>query len=528
MNTTLAALGGVGPLSQLKGVTFQARRIYRSRSLMQSYQPMRADTSVMSSGSQNVSYKLDDEHLQQRIDRHATPSNNWQWGSTQLKPLDFSLVVRDGDDGFACYVKGNNLIHLGNNVTSGYTDSTLAHNLVTEAKMLSPHLLYQMRNATVSITDIKINGVVFQGIHDVEQGITVILDRQTKLPYIIRRIESHPIYGIAYKDLYLSFYKEVQGIKFPHAIQTVYSAQNQHISAVLEDFVIDQVDINPDFPADLFDGIPENESLGLKSAPAQSSVVPNGLVTDYSSSMLGSGVPAGPREIKEAHNPVQSLSQVHWLVLNNNDALGFKMVVIEFEKEVILCDAPPQWSETITKWVTDNLKKPITYVAPSHHHRDHSGGVPDFVKAGATLIIPEIAINYWSSVPNAKFITFNQTNPYVHRDGNISAWFNWENQAAHAADWTYVVVTERCASAGSPVVAFEADAWEAGINIERSSMGQMRQWLDQIVVDGLPKHTVVFPSHGDIAPLRELIDNTAYPYPEYDVTHWRKGAAICK
>jgi hypothetical protein len=40
------------------------------------------------------------------------------------------------------------------------------------------------------------------------------------------------------------------------------------------------------------------------------------------------------------------------------------------------------------------------------------------------------------------------------------------------------------------VVAFEADAWEAGINIERSSMGQMRQWLDQIVVDGLPKHTV--------------------------------------
>ncbi|KAH7184894.1 beta-lactamase-like protein [Fusarium flagelliforme] len=487
VNTTLAALGGVGPLSQLKGVTFQAERIYRSRSLMQSYQPMRADTSVMSSGSQNVSYKLDGEHLQQRIDRHATPSSNWQWGSTQLKPLDFSLVVRDGDDGFACYVKGNNMIHLDSNVTSGYTD-----------------------------------------FHNVQQGITVILDRQTKLPYIIRRTESHPIYGIAYKDLYLSFYKDVQGIKFPHAIQTVYSAQNQHISAVLEDFVIDQVDINPDFPADFFDGIPENESMGLKSAPAPSSVVPNGLVTDYSSSMLGSGVPTGAREIKEAHNPVQGLSQVHWLVLNNNDALGFKLVVIEFEKEVILCDAPPEWSETITKWVADNLRKPIKYIAPSHHHRDHSGGVPDFVKAGATLIIPEVAVDYWSSIPNAKFITFNQTHPYVHRDGNISAWFNWENQAAHAADWTYVVITQRCATPDSPVVAFEADSWEAGINIERSSIGQMRQWLDQIVLDGLPKHTVVFPSHGDIAPLRQLIDNTAYPYPEYDVSHWRKGAAICK
>lgn len=155
----------------------------------------------------------------------------------------------------------------------------------------------------------------------------------------------------------------MQGIKFPHAIQTIYSAQNQHISAVLEDFVIDQVDIDPDFPTDFFDGIPESESLGLKSAPAASSVVPNGLVTDCSSSMLGSGVPTGAREIKEAHNPIQGLSQVHWLVLNNNDSLGFKMVVIEFENEVILCDAPPEWSETIMKWVAEYLEKPIKYVA---------------------------------------------------------------------------------------------------------------------------------------------------------------------
>jgi hypothetical protein len=44
---------------------------------MQSYQLMRADTSVMTSGSQNISYKLDAGDLQQRIDRHAIPSSEF-------------------------------------------------------------------------------------------------------------------------------------------------------------------------------------------------------------------------------------------------------------------------------------------------------------------------------------------------------------------------------------------------------------------------------------------------------------------
>lgn len=78
----------------------------------------------------------------------------------------------------------------------------------------------------------------------------------------------------------------------------------------------------------------------------------------------------------------------------------------------------------------------------------------------------------------------------MHNDDKIAAWFNWEDQPSHASDWTYVVVTERCASADSPVVAFEADSWEAGLDAELSSQSQMRQWLDQIVSDGLPRHTM--------------------------------------
>ncbi|KAG8672180.1 hypothetical protein FPOAC1_005442 [Fusarium poae] len=491
VDAALEALGGTGPISQLKGITFHAPKL-DSRI---------ADTSVMISGSQNISYRLDLDVLQQRIDRHATPSNSWSWGSPDLKPVDFSLVVHDGADGFACYVKGNNMIHMTENVTFGYTDAALTRNLAIEARMLSPHLLYHMRNST-SVS--------------------------SNLPYIVRSTEAHPIYGDAKKDLYLSDYKKVEGIRFPQLVQTIYNSTRQRLSAVLEDFRIEQVTLNPDFPNGYFDGIPEDQSLGPKTPPATSShMILEGLVTDYSSSMLGSGVVQEPLKIIRAENPVRGLPQVHWLVLNDSDELGFKIVIIEFDHEVILCDAPPGWGETIKHWVAENIKKRITFVAPSHHHRDHSGGVPEFTMAGARLIIPEIAADYWSSVPSASFNTFNQSHPYKHTDGKIVAWFNWVAQGPHASDWTYVVITELCPSADSPVVAFEADCWEAGLDAELSNQGQMRQWLDQISSDGLPRHTIVFPSHGRITPLEQLLEITAYPYPNFDVTNWRNGAAIC-
>jgi len=43
---------------------------------------------------------------------------------------------------------------------------------------------------------------------------------------------------------------------------------------------------------------------------------------------------------------------------------------------------------------------------PTHHHRDHSGGVPDYVAAGAKLIVPEISRGYWANIPDVEIITF--------------------------------------------------------------------------------------------------------------------------
>ncbi|EEU37113.1 uncharacterized protein NECHADRAFT_52281 [Fusarium vanettenii 77-13-4] len=492
LSEALDALGGEDKIGEIKGLTYHSPRIFRSRSLMQSYELTRADTYVATSGSQNISFRVDQGFLEQRIDRRLVPSNHWYWGSQELKPLEFSLVVNEGKDGFACYVKGNNQIYLPQELAPGYTD----------CMALLP-------------------------FHDPSREITVILDPKSKVPYIIRTVEQHPIYGESTKDLYLSDYKKVRGIQFPHLVQTIYNSTTLNLNQVLEDFVIEEVTLNPKFPKGFFDGLDEEKSFAPKAGPKKIPGVLDGVVTEFNTNMLGTAFKNASIENLKVETPLKGLPYVHWVIVDDGDEMGVKQLVIEFENEVIVCDAPPQWSQAVMQWVAGNLKKPITHVAPTHHHGDHAGGTANYVAAGAKLIVPEMVVDYWSSIPGATFVTFNQTHPYVHSDSKIQAWFNWEEQAVHAADWSYVTITERCPTANSTMVAFEADAWEAGLDAEISNQGLMRQWLNQILVDGLSRDAIVFPAHGKVSPLSELINITAFPYPDFDVTHWKQGAALC-
>jgi hypothetical protein len=127
---------------------------------------------------------------------------------------------------------------------------------------------------------------------------------------------------------------------------------------------------------------------------------------------------------------------------------------------------------------------------PSHHHRDHSGGAKEYVAAGAKLIVPDMAVKYWSSIPNATLETFNDTHPFVYADDDTQAWFMWQPEATHAADWSYAMITRKCPLPSSPVAVFEADAWQAGMPAEQSDQALMRQWLDQLDQDGLTEEAL--------------------------------------
>jgi len=105
---------------------------------MQAYNLAKADQFVAITGHQNISFSYSLPVLQQRIDREFIPAGKlfptkssplsliradyWIWGSPTLSPIDYSLVVKEGPTGFACYVRGNNVIFLPPDLTQGYTD----------------------------------------------------------------------------------------------------------------------------------------------------------------------------------------------------------------------------------------------------------------------------------------------------------------------------------------------------------------------------------------------------------------------
>jgi hypothetical protein len=49
-------------------------------------------------------------------------SEEWIFASPFAGPRSFSLVVRGGDDGYACYTEGNNNIIFPATATQGYVD----------------------------------------------------------------------------------------------------------------------------------------------------------------------------------------------------------------------------------------------------------------------------------------------------------------------------------------------------------------------------------------------------------------------
>ncbi|KAL7935120.1 hypothetical protein V8C35DRAFT_279576 [Trichoderma chlorosporum] len=525
----IEALGGAKAIDGLHGVTFQAASIYRSRSLMQSYELNLADTAVAISGQQNISFSFTSDELVQRIDRRWTPSSYWSWARPSLDPFDFSLVVRGGNDGYACFVRGNNQVWLPSNATSGYTDSALAEYLVLHGEMLSPILLSKLKSShDTKASKVQINGIEYPAVQQRSSDITVIFDPDSHLPFIIRTIENHNIYGKSTNDLYLTDYRSVNGVYFPHRVQTVYNSTSQALNAPLEDFQIETVTVNPKFPADYFQGLPENQSWFPKAAPERIEGITHWWLTEFFGNGLWAGVKNSTVEGIKVEQPVKGLPKVHWVIVDD-DILGVKQMILEFENSVIVCDAPPQWTLSVIQWIKEDLKKPVSHIWPTHHHRDHSGGANEYVAIGAKLIVPEMAVPYWSSIPNATFETFNETHPFVYEDKNMQAWFTWQNQATHASDWSYAFVTEKCATKKSPVAVFEADAWQAGLPAEESDQGLMRQWLDQLLKDGLTPDAFVLPTHGQVTPLTQLLNITGYPYPlnSFSAASWKGGVAKC-
>jgi glyoxylase-like metal-dependent hydrolase (beta-lactamase superfamily II) len=92
------------------------------------------------------------------------------------------------------------------------------------------------------------------------------------------------------------------------------------------------------------------------------------------------------------------------------------------------------------------MNKTVKWVSPSHHHRDHAGGVADYVAIGATLVVPHIARSFYSTVNDGDVnsLEYEGTHPFVLKGTEVQFRSMWHDEAPRARDWTYAVANKAC------------------------------------------------------------------------------------
>ncbi|KAL7931776.1 hypothetical protein V8C35DRAFT_329443 [Trichoderma chlorosporum] len=547
LGNIIDSIGGLKALKKVQTLAYRAEGIYRSQTLTQNYNLYHSDQSVAETGSETLSFDFS-SGLRARIDRYYRYNDYWIWAQPELEPsMNYTVVIKDGSDGYACFTKGQNSFFVDDPTkTLGYADSYLTDYLIHQAQQFAlPWLLQQMNSASSQLRTYSmvepLTNIEFQVLELEGSEFSLIVNATSHRPYKIRTLETHATYGHTTNDLLLSNFSTVSfndksglNLQLPHRLQTVYNSTD-----VLEDVKLDSISINPKFEAGFFDLVLSPKDTSSPQAPKQSDLYPRSEVHEF----FEAGLWGGPFESffntsdVNVTYPIPSIPEIMAVYVGYAD---YVQLVLNFTDGILITDAAPHRSRILIQWVKETFNKPITHIVPSHHHRDHAGGVPDYVKGGAKVVVPEVAKKFYSTVNNGNvsFATYNEQSPFVLKDANIQFRSLWRDENPHARDWSYGVATSACPEKKDDVVAFVADVWSPDQDAEgagdalRFDIGYARQWLDAAVDDGLPRGTIVVGAHGGnsgtIAELENLIAITGYEYPNLEANNWKAGGALCQ
>ncbi|KAM0415661.1 hypothetical protein ACHAPT_013388 [Fusarium lateritium] len=378
------------------------------------------DRILAGAGRQNVSFSFDGGVLKQRIDRfhdlsgkcmrNTTSSEalwssvanfvspvNFLWARPNLEPVNFSLVARDGGGGFAATVEGSDLLLAPSAPPQGYKDGLLAAFLVQEAVKMSPVLLRTIlstNNHTIRM-ERTTDGKEHRAIYDRILDISVLLDEETHLPYLIRSYENHSFFGPSTNDLFLNDYVTVRGIKSPSRFQTIYNRKH-----LLTDYSVASILVNTGISPARFDGPPNRLPA---HTPRRDRLYGFAEIGENNAYYRWTGQDTGTFANLTVTQPWKDLPGV-WL-LAVTDAPSYRQLILEIGDKVVVLDAPPHQSLLVMRWVRETLKKTVTH--PTHHHHDHVYGTADYVAAGAKVIALEDAVGYYSAIPKDRFITYS-------------------------------------------------------------------------------------------------------------------------
>ena len=264
------------------------------------------------------------------------------------------------------------------------------------------------------------------------------------------------------------------------------------------------------------------------SKPARSPEYPRSEVHEF----FEAGLWGGPfREFYNASNvivghPIPGLKEIMTLYIGYAD---YVQLLVEFEDGLLITDAPPHRSKIILDWVKSNMQgKRITHVVPSHHHRDHAGGVDDYVAAGATLIVPQVAKDLYNLTGKVTSMeTYTNESPFVLKDSNVQFRSFWKDENPNARDWSFSVATRATPTNDADFVVFNADVVNPGSDALKWDASAARRFFNNAVEVGFPLAGMLVGTHGSSQnklPTSELIARLAatggFAYPPLTAEHW--------
>ena len=530
LQTAVMTMGGTEALNNLTSYSYEALTIYRSQTLTQSYALQRSDQSVSAAGTQIMSFEERNATLLERIDRAYSYNDYWIWAWPTLTPnFNYSVVVHDGPNGFACFNRGQNSFYADDHTISlGFTDEYLTDYLIHQAHQFAlPWLIKQFAAAlpqSLDLHEIKdpLTGVALQAIDHPALNLTLAFN--DNFPFMIRSQEQRRIFGNSTSDVILSNYSNFGSVLLPRRIQTVYNNFN-----MIEDMFLDNISINPTWQAGYFDPQFTNST---SMAPSQSEEYPRSEVHEFfETGLWGGPFPYNVSDLVIEY-PIPSIQAIKSVWIGYADYVQF---LIEFDEGFVVTDAPPHRSKIILEWVRQNSNKTITHVVPSHHHHDHAGGVDDYVAAGASLVVPEMAKQYYANVNggDVNFTTYTQSQPFIYSDGKVQFRSFWHEAASHAADWTFALATAACPTNDTGVALYVTDVVDPGdssllgegyqtANAVRWDAGYARQWILEALGVGVPSSALLVGAHGstyvgnvsNVETFEEVLGITGVLYPE--------------
>lgn len=479
---------------------------FRTRSIMATLSLDTMDAVAVPYGSHTSTYSYIEGGLKHRIDQVSGLGSIWMVARPDLRPIDYSVVVADGDPGYAAVTKGRFSIIDPDGPPEGFLDGYVAAYMISNGYKWDPLLLKTVAGHESTLRFEPIEGdIQLPAVFDQTLNMSILFNPETYLPFAIRTYEEHPFFGPSTNDLRVLDYTSINGLMIPRRFKMVYN--NEHLTT---DFRADEVSVNIDVEPTFFE-IPTERSASTIPIvdPAWTSEVGEKYHNNLWVGMFG-----GTIKDFEASQPFPDLPGV-W-VLKMPYGI-FRQMLLETATNVILLDAPTDHIELVREWIRVNIGKPLSQVWLTHHHHDHAFGVKTYVKEdGVEVVVPDMAQSYYAKIPGIKFATFERGAPYVAQTDGFRAVFIHIEGSIHSTDHAYAVVMPPCPTENSTVVIFDADHVVLPDLIKtHCDHNEVYQLVTSMTKHRIAKSSIIVPAHGDIRSMNEVFDGIGHIFPNF-------------